>query len=119
MARLYADENFPLPVVEELRRLGHDVLTMYETGQAGQAMPDETVLAYACADRRAVLTLNRKHFIRLHAAQPEHAGIIARTFDPDFIGQAERIHAAIGSRIKLSDQLIRVNRLSGEALLHG
>lgn len=26
MARLYADENFPLPVVEELRRLGHDVL---------------------------------------------------------------------------------------------
>jgi uncharacterized protein DUF5615 len=35
MARLYADENFPLPVVEELRRLGHDVLTIYETGQAG------------------------------------------------------------------------------------
>jgi len=28
MARLYADENFPLPVVEELRQLGHDVLTM-------------------------------------------------------------------------------------------
>ena len=27
MARLYANENFPLPVVNELRRLGHDVLT--------------------------------------------------------------------------------------------
>jgi hypothetical protein len=25
MARLYADEDFPLPVVEELRRLAHDV----------------------------------------------------------------------------------------------
>lgn len=25
MSRLLADENFPLPVVEELRRLGHDV----------------------------------------------------------------------------------------------
>ena len=24
---LYADEDFPYPVVEELRRLGHDVLT--------------------------------------------------------------------------------------------
>jgi hypothetical protein len=24
MARLYSNENFPLPVVEELRRLGHD-----------------------------------------------------------------------------------------------
>jgi len=30
MARLYADENFPFPAVEELRRLGHDVLTSYE-----------------------------------------------------------------------------------------
>ena len=26
MARFYANENFPLPTVEELRRLGHDVL---------------------------------------------------------------------------------------------
>ncbi|TEU18005.1 MAG: hypothetical protein E3J21_06900 [Anaerolineales bacterium] len=29
MARLYANENLPLPVVGELRRLGHDVLTTY------------------------------------------------------------------------------------------
>ena len=36
MARLYANENFPLPTVEELRRLGHDVLTVRETGQAGK-----------------------------------------------------------------------------------
>jgi hypothetical protein len=28
MALLYADENFPLPVVEGLRRLNHDVLTI-------------------------------------------------------------------------------------------
>ncbi len=27
MARLYANENFPLLVVEELRRFGHEVLT--------------------------------------------------------------------------------------------
>ena len=31
MARLYANENFPLPVVNELRRLGHDVLTTQDT----------------------------------------------------------------------------------------
>jgi Domain of unknown function (DUF5615) len=30
---LYADENFPLPVVQELRRLGHDVLTAQEDGK--------------------------------------------------------------------------------------
>jgi len=47
MARLYANENFPLPVVKELRRLGHDVLTIHETGKAGQSVPDETVLAFA------------------------------------------------------------------------
>ena len=34
MVRLYANENLPLPVVEELRLLGHDVLTIQETGQA-------------------------------------------------------------------------------------
>ncbi len=31
MARLYANENFPLPVVEELRRLGHDAVTVAKT----------------------------------------------------------------------------------------
>jgi hypothetical protein len=30
MARLYADEDFPLPVVEELRHLGHDVRTVQD-----------------------------------------------------------------------------------------
>jgi hypothetical protein len=110
MARLYANENFPLPVVEELRRLGHDVLTIHETGKAGQSVPDEEVLAFACADNRAVLTLNRKHFVRLHSTHPEHAGIIVCTFDPDFVGQAGRIHAAIESQAELSGQLIRVNR---------
>jgi hypothetical protein len=36
--QLYADENFPLPVVEELRQLGHDVLTAQDDGR--QATPD-------------------------------------------------------------------------------
>ena len=41
---LYADENFPLAVTEELQRLGHDVLTAYEDGRANQAIPDDKVL---------------------------------------------------------------------------
>ena len=40
MARLYSNENFPLPAVEKLRAPGHDVLTIQETGKADQAMPD-------------------------------------------------------------------------------
>jgi hypothetical protein len=110
MARLYANENFPLPVVDALRQLGHDVITVSETGKAEQAWPDDDVLEFASQDDRAILTLNRKHFIRLHRQSPEHAGIIACTFDPDFAAQARRILDAIGPGEVLQGQLIRVNR---------
>jgi len=110
MARFYANENFPLPVVLELRRLGHDVLTVQGTGKAGQRVTDEQVLAYATEENRAVLTINRKHFIRLHRERPRHAGIIVCTFDPDFLGQAGRIHAVVADAPGIAGQLIRVNR---------
>ncbi len=110
MARLYSNENFPLPVVVKLRALGHDVLTVQETGKADQAVPDDEILRFATADNRAVLTINRLHFIRLHRERPLHAGIIVCTLDPDFGGQAERIHQAIGGASTLNGQLIRVNR---------
>lgn len=110
MAKLYANENFPFPVVEGLRRLRHDVLTTHEAGEAGQSLPDESVLAFASAEGRALLTLNRKHFIQLHNVNQDHAGIIVCSFDSDFIGQAHRIHAAIESKLQLSRELIRVNR---------
>lgn len=110
MARLYSNENFPFPVVAELRRLGHDVLTIQETGRAGQAVPDEEVLAFARGEGRILVTLNRKHFIRLHGRQPDHAGIIVCTYDPDFGGQAHRIHDALESNSGMSGQLVRVNR---------
>ena len=110
MARLYANENFPLPVVEELRRLGHDVLTIQETGRAGQAMPDEAVLAFARDAGRTLLTLNRKHFIRLHRERPAHAGIVVCTLDADFISLARRLHEAIAGNDGLAGRLIRVNR---------
>ncbi len=110
MAKLYSNENFPLPVVEKLRRLGHDVLTTLEAGNAGQAIPDETVLDFAIEKKRAILTINRKHFIRLHQIHSNHQGIIVCTYDSDFIGQAKRIHTAIETQSKLANQLIRVNR---------
>jgi hypothetical protein len=60
MASLYADEDFDYAVVERLRQLGHDVLTVQEAGRKGG--PDIQVLADATADRRAVLTFNRWDF---------------------------------------------------------
>lgn len=110
MARLYSNENFPLPVVEELRRLGHDLLTIQEAGKANQGFPDEEVLAFASSDNRAVLTINRKHFVRLHRISSDHKGIIVCTADLNFIEQSRRIHEAIRTYDSLAGKLIRVNR---------
>jgi hypothetical protein len=111
MARFYSNENFPLPVVEKLRELGHDVLTIQETGKADEALPDAKVLEFAMGENRAVLTLNRLHFIRLHRQQSSHSGIIVCKFDPNFAAQAARIHKAIADKESLAGQLIRVNRI--------
>jgi predicted nuclease of predicted toxin-antitoxin system len=86
------------------------VLTIQETGKADQAMPDAEVLKFATKETRAVLTLNRRHFIRLHRENPQHAGIIVCTVDSDFAGQAARIHQTIGEHASLAGKLIRVNR---------
>lgn len=110
MARLYANENFPLPVVEGLRQAGHDVITVAETGKAGQTWPDEDVLEFAAHHECILLTLKRKHFIRLHNQGIEHAGIVTCTFDPDFKRLAQRIDAELQSGVVFRNQLIRVNR---------
>lgn len=107
---LYADENFPLRVVEELRRLGHDVLTALEDGKANQSITDEDLLARATALERALLTLNRLHFKRLHREMPDHDGIIICTEDPDRIGQAQRISSSIVEAEYLQGKLIRIYR---------
>ncbi|HUE84773.1 MAG TPA: DUF5615 family PIN-like protein [Vicinamibacterales bacterium] len=39
MTRLLADENFPYPVVEALRRFGFDVLTLADLGVSGRRWP--------------------------------------------------------------------------------
>jgi len=110
MARLYADENFPLPVVEELRKSGHDVLTIQEDGRANLSLPDEYVLSVAKRSQRAILTLNRKHFVRLHFESSLHRSIVSCTSDPDIEGQARRFHKAVTDQASLEGELIRVNR---------
>lgn len=110
MTRLYSNENFPFQVVRELRLFGHDVVTVLESGKAGQAIPDEDVLEFATRNLRAVLTLNRKHFVRLHQSHSTHAGIVVCTFDADFARQAARIDEAIREFDSLNGILLRVNR---------
>lgn len=110
MALLLSDEDYPQPVVEELRRLGHDIATVRERGLDNQGFPDFGVLALATAEGRAVLTINRWDFIRLHRRNQQHSGIVACTDDPDHAGLAGRIHDAVTAAGDLRGQLIRVNR---------
>jgi predicted nuclease of predicted toxin-antitoxin system len=111
MDRLYADEDFPLPVVEELRRLGHDVVTVQEAGRGNQGIDDAQVLADAGADQRAVLTHNDVDFKHLHRQSTSHYGIISCTQDPtDPTGLAQRIHQAMTAIADLSNQFVRVVR---------
>jgi hypothetical protein len=110
MARLYADEDFPFPVVERLRQLGHDIQTTLEAGRANQGIGDAEQLAYATGLGRAILTRNRRHFARLHKTSAHHGGIISITDDPDLDGQANRIDQALAHHPTLVGQHVRVNR---------
>jgi hypothetical protein len=110
MAALYANENFPLCVVQALRDHGHDVQTTLEAGEAGRAVPDEQVLAYAAARNRAVVTLNRRDFIRLHQQSAAHAGVIVCSVDADPDALARHIHDAITRQGSIAGQLLRVTR---------
>jgi predicted nuclease of predicted toxin-antitoxin system len=107
LAKLYSNENIPLPVVEALRTSGHDVVT---SGRANQAISDKAVLEYARDEQRILLTFNRKHFMKLHRSDQNHAGIIVCTVDLDYNGSAQRIHALLETIDDANGQLFRVNR---------
>ncbi len=110
MASFYADENFREPVVDALRRLGHDVLTCRQAGRAGQRIADEEVLADALALGRVLLTQNRKHFIQLDREGRNHCGIVVCTFDRDAEALARRIAEAVLAQEVGNRWLVRVNR---------
>jgi predicted nuclease of predicted toxin-antitoxin system len=110
MARLDADELFPRVVVELLRLMIHNILTVEAAGKENPKNPDEEVLAFAVSENRAVLTLNRRYFIRLHSLQSDRAGIIVCKPDHDLARMAANINEAISSLATLTNQLIRVYR---------
>jgi hypothetical protein len=110
MARLYANENFARQVVESLRARGHNVLTSHEAGNAGRSVSDPDVLQFAISENRAVVTFNRRHFVKLHARVPTHCGIVVCSYDPDFSALSSRVHDAISTAGGLRGKLIRVNR---------
>jgi hypothetical protein len=76
---VYADENLDRPLIEALRTLGFDVLTMHEAGL--RQASDERQLAQATRRGCVLLTHDRRDFRRLHTEWAKtaraHAGIAA------------------------------------------
>ncbi|MEM8523579.1 MAG: DUF5615 family PIN-like protein [Bacteroidota bacterium] len=110
MRLILADENFPEPSVEALREYGWDVLTLLEAELSDRAVPDDEVLKFAIKAKRAVLTFNRKDFIKLYRSVKKHYGIIICTFDFDFPRLTTNVIDAVEHEDDLNNKLIRVNR---------
>jgi predicted nuclease of predicted toxin-antitoxin system len=110
MIALYADEQFPLPVVTRLRDKGYDILTVQEAGNANQAIPDDEVLIFATSQNRAVITQNRRDFIWLHNQGLNHAGIVVCSKNLDWDGFATEINLVLANRDLIVGKLVRVNR---------
>jgi hypothetical protein len=93
-----------------LKRLGHDVATTIDKGNAGISMPDEAVLEFSTTSDRILVTMNRKHFIRLHNQGKPHQGIFVCKYDPDFARLARKIDDVLRKTTNLSGMLVRINR---------
>jgi predicted nuclease of predicted toxin-antitoxin system len=76
--RLLLDEQLSSAIAVKLRSRGHDVVTVAEAGLAGRGDPE--ILAWATAERRAVVTGNIQDFRPLHIANltaaTQHFGIV-------------------------------------------
>ncbi len=76
--RPYFDRHIMARLADDLRAQGYDVRTTEEAGM--DTATDEAQLAFASADRRAILTFNIRDFAPLHdqwqAAGRSHAGIV-------------------------------------------
>lgn len=76
---LLLDEMFSDTIAQQLRRDGHDVISVVATPVLA-GLPDDQILAYAANEGRALVTANIKDFMpldgRYRAAGQAHFGLI-------------------------------------------
>ncbi len=69
--KFIADENLFEPIIEYLRELGYDVLSIREAGFSG--ISDEEVYQLACKEKRIIITMD-KDFSRMFNFPPQKCG---------------------------------------------
>ena len=76
--RLLLDEHYANEIAVQLRAAGHDAVTVSERGLKG--IDDESLLALAASDDRALLTNNARDFLPLVArwagSGDDHCGLL-------------------------------------------
>lgn len=76
--RLLLDEHYANEIAGELRSLGHDVVTVSERQIRG--IDDESLLAFAFSEQRALLTNNARDFVpivsRWATSGRDHCGLL-------------------------------------------
>jgi hypothetical protein len=103
MAKLYLDEDCSDKRLKKaLIKLGYDVQTTLEADNIGK--DDKTQLIYAVSQNRAIVTHNRKDFIRIHKETPNHSGIIVCTQNPNNQQLAEKINAKINKKYRATNK---------------
>lgn len=113
MARLYADEHFPVQASRHLRKCGHEVTTVRQNNanKRGDGDSDAEVLRIAILEQRIVLTFNHADFKALHDSTPNHFGIVSCAEDRDFKALAKRIDAKLREhQNNLRNLFIRIPR---------
>ena len=83
-ARLYSNENLPLPVVGALQERGHNVLTTRHAGKSNEGIPDDEVLRFCCRKQTSGHHAQPAGLHPPHRLSPNHKGIIVCTNNADF-----------------------------------
>ncbi|MCK5719912.1 MAG: DUF5615 family PIN-like protein [Thiomargarita sp.] len=109
MIELYANEQFPLDTVMELRKLGCDVLTTHDVSRSGKGIADIEVLSFAISLKRTIITFD-KDFFKLHRNSPHHYGIILCTENRDYVQLAQIIYTKLSQLSEIENQLIRITK---------
>ncbi|WP_242018371.1 DUF5615 family PIN-like protein [Pseudanabaena sp. FACHB-1998] len=65
-------------------------------------------MSYAISLNRAVLTMNRRDFIRLHTQIPQHKGIVICKSSTNWEKIAQAIHNHLSQFETIEKQLIRI-----------
>ncbi len=82
--KMFANENLFEPIIDYLKNLGNDVLSIRDAGLSG--ISDDEVYQRACKEKRTIITMD-KDFSRLFRFLPEKCGgiivvkIYKRTID--------------------------------------